>query len=70
LAVTVGHEIGNLLLHGVDTLSTAALSKTVMFPHILRVGVVSTVGVVARVRIEGSVSGRLGVSGGILSSSL
>jgi hypothetical protein len=34
LAVAVRHEIGNLLLHGINTTSAAALSKT-MLPHVL-----------------------------------
>lgn len=34
LTVAVRHEIGNLLLHGIDTASTTALGKT-MLPHVL-----------------------------------
>lgn len=69
LTVAVRHEIRNLLFHGINTACAAALGKA-MLPHVLRVVVVTTVGVVTRVGVERAVSGRLGVSVGVLGSSL
>lgn len=68
LAVTVRHEVRDLLLHRVHTSGATALSQP-MLPHVLRVRVVTVVIVVSG-WVEAAVSRGLRVSAAVLGSSL
>lgn len=68
LAVTLRHEVGDLLLHGIHTPRAAALSQP-MLPHVLGVGEMAGVAVVPG-WVEAAVGRGLRISAAVLGSSL